>query len=76
MVTNKEVQELNQKMVSGIANKTGYLPSDYPMVATLSRLIVTLTDIETYLLLKVLIKYPDNPLIQYKYNDRLQDILY
>ena len=72
MVTNKEVQELNQKMVSGIANKTGYLPSDYPMVATLSRLIVPLTDIETYLLLKVLIKYPDNPLIQYKYNDICQ----
>lgn len=69
MVTNKEVQELNQKMVSGIVNKTGYLPSDYPTVAALSRLIVPLSDLEAYILLKVLIKYPNNPIIQYKYDD-------
>ena len=69
MVNNQVIQELNKKMASGIVDGTGYKPSDYPTVASLTRLIVPLKDLEAYVLMTVMLKYPDNPLISPQYNE-------
>ena len=69
MISNQEIMELNKKMVSGITDGTGYQPSDYPKVATLSRLKTPLKDIETFVLLHILLNYRNNALVSPKWQE-------
>lgn len=73
-MTAQELKRINQAMLDGMQDGTGYRPEDYPDVAVLSRLKVPYNWLEAYALLDTIRKYIGTSSILEPYKDELQKI--